>query len=331
MTNKEKYVTLCEKEPSICIYNQPWWMDAVCIEGGWDVLIYEKKGVIYGTIVYYWKRKYGFCFISRPPLTQHNGIWIKYPEDESCKNHTRIALEKEVTENLICQLENLHFLFYLQTHSPSMKNWLPFYWYGYRQTTFYTYRIEKTRAANYKTIFQDYNKATKKNIEKATTEAIISEIDDIKLFFKMQSKIFQKQGMKQLYSIELLSRLDKAIQDHNAGKMLCAKDSDGNYHCISYYVYDNEYVYQLMSGIDPKYSSSQFKTLLIEKAIKFACETKRGFDFEGSMLKNVEEYFRRFNSIQIPYFLIFKVYSKNILLRRLLNTKILEAIGLNTK
>ena len=46
MTNKERYQQLCDAEPSICVYDQPWWMDAVCGADNWDVLLYEKNGSI---------------------------------------------------------------------------------------------------------------------------------------------------------------------------------------------------------------------------------------------------------------------------------------------
>lgn len=145
MTNKERYAALCETEPSICIYDQPWWMD-ICAGGGdnWDVLLYEKKGNILGALPYYVKKSHGLRYITTPCRTQHNGVWIKYPP--SGKYQTRLALEKEVMTSLIAQLEEVahqqNIVYYQQNFSPSVTNGLPFYWKGYRQTTRYTYRIE---------------------------------------------------------------------------------------------------------------------------------------------------------------------------------------------
>lgn len=45
MTNKEVYYEYVKKHQDICIYNQPWWLDAVCGEDNWDVIIsYDKQG-----------------------------------------------------------------------------------------------------------------------------------------------------------------------------------------------------------------------------------------------------------------------------------------------
>ena len=57
MTNKERYQQLCDAEPSICVYDQPWWMDAVCGAENWDVLLYEKKGNLLGAMPYYVKSR----------------------------------------------------------------------------------------------------------------------------------------------------------------------------------------------------------------------------------------------------------------------------------
>ena len=138
----------------------------------------------------------------------------------------------------------------------------------------------------------------------------------------MQSKTFERQGLRNPYSIEFLKRFDKAVKEHNAGKCLIGKDSEGNIHCASYYVFDNHWVYQLMSGTDPNFKRSEYKTLLVEKAIQYACETHRGFDFEGSMLEGVEEYFRKFGANQDPYFKISKIMTKNILYKWLIKVKI---------
>ncbi|WP_343823783.1 hypothetical protein [Clostridium subterminale] len=34
------------------------------------------------------------------------------------------------------------------------------------------------------------------------------------------------------------------------------------------------------------------------------------FDFEGSMIENVKNSFRRFGAVQVPYFCIYKEYSR---------------------
>lgn len=317
MTNKERYQQLCQAEPSICVYDQPWWMDAVCGAENWDVLLYEKKGNLLGAMPYYVRSRYGLKYITQPQLTQHNGVWIKYPEGQ--KYEGRLALEKEVMTALIGQLEALPVCYYQQNHAPSVTNWLPFYWKHYQQTTRYTYQIPWQ--PEYPSIFGGFSKVVRKNIEKAAPLAAIWESDDVERFYELNRMTFARQHMEDPVSLEFLRRFDQAAAAHNARKIYFAADGDGTVHCASYIVFDQNWVYQLMSGTDPRYRSSEFKTLLIDKAIRFAWETGRGFDFEGSMVPGIEEFFRKFGAIQTPYFSIRKTYTKNPLLRAAINQK----------
>ena len=38
MSSKEKYIEFCNNNPDICIFDQPWWLDAVCGGGGIGML-----------------------------------------------------------------------------------------------------------------------------------------------------------------------------------------------------------------------------------------------------------------------------------------------------
>lgn len=320
MNNKELYMKITENHPEICIYNQPWWLDAVCGTDSWDVVFsYDKNENIQGSMTYYFKERYGIKYITCPPLTQHNGICLFIPE--GCKYQSKLDYENKIMKDLIDEIESMRFACYIQSQSPNITNWLPFYWKGYSQSTAYTYRIEDTRLGDYDKIFNGFGKGVRKNINKAKPLAIIEESDDMELFRMMQSKTFARQGLEQMYSLDLLNRLNDACREHNARTMLVAKDEEGNIHCASYFVYDRDWVYQIMSGTDPVFRKSEFKTLCIERAIQFACDTKRGFDFEGSMLPGVEEYFRKFNAVQTPFFHLKKIYTKNPFIKMAIKSK----------
>lgn len=77
-SNKDKYRHLLETEKTIPIFSRDWWMDAVCGEDNWDVLLVEKNGEIVASMPYYIHKKYGLTVITQPTLTQTNGMWIYY-------------------------------------------------------------------------------------------------------------------------------------------------------------------------------------------------------------------------------------------------------------
>jgi hypothetical protein len=320
MTAKEQYKKLCEQETTIPIYSKPFWMDAVCGEDNWDVLLYEKGDEIVGALPYYVKKKFGLSYITQPKLTQTNGVWIKYPEGQT--HRSRLAFEKEILTGIIDKLEQLPICFYRQSFQPSFTNWLPFYWKGYSQTTRYTYRIEDLK--NYQEVYNNFSKVVRKNIRKAEPLAKIYESDDIEKLYSLIVKTFERQGLSPSNSLPFIKRLDNACKINNARKIFFAEDENGNLHCGSYIVYDENCVYQLMSGTDPEYRQMEFKTLLIIKALKFASEEKKVFDFEGSMIEGIEEFFRKFGATQTPYFSINKIQTKNPLITMLIKKKLGE-------
>jgi hypothetical protein len=94
MTRKEKYKEFREQNSNIPIFSQPWWLDAVCEDGKWDVAIVEKGGQKWATMPYCLRKRYGFTFITMPKLTQTLGPYIKYPKGQ--KYYKKLSLEKEL-------------------------------------------------------------------------------------------------------------------------------------------------------------------------------------------------------------------------------------------
>ena len=53
--------------------------------------------------------------------------------------------------------------------------------------------------------------------------------------------------------------------------------------------------------------------------IKFACETGKGFDFEGSMIPSIAEHNRRFGAEPVQYYRLWKIQTKNLLKKAVLD------------
>lgn len=69
MKNKYKYRQFCEKETTIPIFSQAWWLDAVAGDY-WDVCVVEKGDQILATMPYVVKKKFGLTLLMQPQLTQ---------------------------------------------------------------------------------------------------------------------------------------------------------------------------------------------------------------------------------------------------------------------
>lgn len=303
MTNKEKYREFCKKELGLPIFSKDWWLDAVCGEKEWDVVLFEKGGEIWASWPYCKTKRAIFEIITMPKLTQTMGVYIKYPSKQ--KYYKKLSWEKEVMECLIANFPTIDY--FSQNFHHSITNWLPFYWQGYQQSSYYTYVIENMALEELEKNFETDIRRRRNKAKEVGIQVV--EGYDVEKFYELNKMTFQRQGVKMSYSFEFVKRLFDICKEKDAVKIYFAQYQD-EIIATSFLVYDDTTVYYLMGGINPAKKDLSAMDAIQYESIKFALESKRRFDFEGSMMKNIEKYFRSFGAIQKPYFHIVKTNSK---------------------
>ena len=118
------------------------------------------------------------------------------------------------------------------------------------------------------------------------------------------------------YSENLVENLDAACCERDCRKIWIAEDDRGRQHAGVYVVWDGNSAYYLMGGGDPELRNSGATSLCMWAAIRHAATVTQCFDFEGSMIEQVERFFRGFGAVQKPYFNIKKTPSKLLRLRQ---------------
>ena len=307
MDLKQEYSSFCE-ENDVCIFSKPWWLDTVAGEDNWDVLLYKKGGKIQAAMPYAFTKKGEWIEIDEPPLTQKNGVIFVYPKNQ--KYTSKLSFERKVLKYFIDELEKFKLASFNQAFNYTFTNWLPFYWQGYNQTSRYTYVIEDT--LDKEKVYAEIDSSTKNLIRKAEKSIKVYENLDIESFYKVNSMTFERKGMQIPYSIELLKKIHKNCTDKNCNKILYAKDEEGNIHSAIYLVWDNDSMYYILGGINPDFKSSNSTSLLLKEAIMMASDLKVKFDFEGSMNKEIENFFSSFGGSQKQYFTITKYFKFDI-------------------
>ncbi len=316
MVAKEKYRELCTTEPSIPIFSKDWWLDAVCGEDNWDVVLVENKGsnIIAAMPYYAIKNRYGFKEIIMPKLTQTMGPWLKYPPNH--KYASRLSFEKKIMNELINGLPQ--FDSFRQNFHYSITNWLPFYWQRFKQTTKYTYVLDDLR--DLEDVASRFKNNMKNKIRKA--QKIVGVVTDrsVDEFYKINKLTFDRQNISIHYSLEFLKRQDNALKEHNARKIFFAVDNNEQVHSALYLIWDSMSSYVHMVGEDSNLRQSGAGIFLILEALNFTSH-ELGldcFDFEGSMIESVEEVRRSCGGVQKPYFQITKTNSRLLKLKRLI-------------
>jgi len=309
VTNKEKYRKFCQKEKDIPIFSKDWWLDSVCGVDAWDVVLVEKGQEIFASLSYFKTKRVIFDIITMPKLTQTMGIYIKYPPKQ--KYYKRLSWEKDMMTKLVQQLPA--FDTFSQNFDKNITNWLPLYWQGFEQTTRYTYVVENTTIEELeKNLETDIRRRRRKAYE-AGVEVV--ESDDVEKFYELNEMTFKRQDREMPYSFEFVKNLYETCKKNNAVKMYFAK-IEGEVIAANFLVYDDNTVYYLMGGIEPNKRDLGGMDIVQFESIKFALESGRVFDFEGSMIESIEKYFRSFGAVQKPYFYITKTNSKLLKIRK---------------
>ena len=293
---KDKYRKLCEEETSIPLFSQSWWLDSVAGDS-WEVVLIESNKQIVGSLPYVLRKKAGFKIISQPTFTQSTGPWIR-PSDKSYSKH--LGYEKDVLERLIELLPHYHH--YAQSWSTERKNWLPFFWHGFEQTTKYTYRLNNIR--DIETTWNCLQPKTRSEIRKAQQrfELEVKREPNLDCFFQLYEKVYQRQNKKPPYSREFLDRVHNAASVKGAADCFVAFDKTGMPHAGVYVVRNADIAYYMLGGANPELRTSGAQSLALWTAITNQPDFVSIFDFEGSMIRQIESYFRSYGAILTPYF-----------------------------
>lgn len=311
MGNKSKYRKLCATEKSIPIFSRDWWLDAVCGEENWDVIIIEKGDFIVASLPYMKGKLYGFNTAGMPILTQKLGPWIKYPDGQ--KYSTKLEYEKKLFQELM-ELLPKDIAIYSQNFDYSITNWLPFYWKGFKQTSRYTYVIEEL--SDFEKIKGNLSHSKRQNLKKAEKSELAVLYDlPAEQFYKHHVRTLSEQNVyekKIVYTYETFKRIYDACYKHRAGRVIYAKDKNENIHAALFVIWDENSAYDLISTIDSRYRKYGSGTLLVWKIMEYLSNKTKKFDFEGSMIEGVEKSFRGFGATQKMYFSICKVYDRKL-------------------
>ncbi|WP_315919378.1 GNAT family N-acetyltransferase [Mesorhizobium sp. SP-1A] len=297
MSSRAIYRQLCEKEPSIALFQQAWWLDATCGESGWDVALVQKGGEVHAALPFQAVKRRGFTMIVQPRLTQFLGPWIRSSGATKAAEYGR---QKELLTALIDALP-IHDR-YVQNWNPNVGNWLPFYWKGFNQSTNYTYVLKDL--ADIEKLWAGLQGSVRTDIRRAQNRVgiAVEANGSLEDFLNLNRLTFERQDKSQPYSTAFVGKIDTACSTRDCRRIFIARDASGRAHSGIYLVWDANSAYYLMGGGDPELRSSGATSLCMWEAIRFAAGVTRSFDFEGSMIEPIERFFRAFGAVQTPYF-----------------------------
>ena len=294
------YRRFCREQPHLPVFVQDWYLDAVCEGGTWNAAVVEENGKVIAALPYFLKKKGPLQYVTMPPFTKHMGPLLHPDYNELKDQHKLYKL-------LIDKLPPLSS--FKQNFTWQASNWIPFYWKGFAQTTRYTYQLD---LQDIDQVYRNFNRNIRRNIKKAQQQVKVEIKEDLEHFYLMNQLSYERQGLPIPYSLEQLRRHDEALSTHQSRAIFFATDPMGQTHSAAYLIWDRQSSYYHLSGDDTDLRQSGAGILLAWEAIRYTAEILALplFDFEGSMMPNVERIRRQFGARQQPYFFVWRYSSK---------------------
>jgi hypothetical protein len=291
----------CEKaEPAIGVFASKKWL-SVYGDGLTLIGIYKDEHQLIGGFYFFNTKKYGFTFLKLPPYTPHCGLFFASDsKNNSSVNNFSKEVMSEVCDFFTAQKSALTVLAF----PSAIIDFQPFIWNKYKVVPNYTYRINLQQTME--EIRSNFDPKNRNVINKAIKEDVLvteNVLGKDKLFKFFMDSLNTTDA--NIYEEELKSIFMTFSDDSNSFSVVAKRNDEllGVVFCV----YDKNNCYYLLGGVNKKSGVQGVNNLLVQKSIEKAkelgCTT---FDFEGSMLKGVEKFFRSFGPELVPYFTVNK-------------------------
>ena len=188
------------------------------------------------------------------------------------------------------------------------KDMRPFIWEKIRVKPQYTYKIDLTKPLE--ELFDNLSSSARANIKKARTMGfIVKPAINRNHLIQMVDNTFERQSEKYHRNI-----LEESISSDrlDESRLILATYDNETPLAANFVLYDQNNAFYLIGGYDHKQKHRGAMALSMWQAIEL-CHEKgiKSFDFQGSMIPDIEKFFRSFGGSLQTYFRVTSV-SKGI-------------------
>ena len=281
------------------VFNTIEWLelfgDKVQIYG-----IYDKGDNLIGGFHLYREKRFGFTLYRNPMFTPNIGPFLQI----KAKNHVSVMNTWKKALGLVAGfLDKLPCSVLTVTLDKSIVDTQPFFWKAFKVVPGYTYLLNL--AESVETIQKNMSAERRNDIKKATKDGLVAkQISD----FKIAKSLVLRTLARQQVSVSE-QYLDKILfsfaNENNSIAFVCFDDKTPI--ATAFCVLDNKMAYYILGGYDERQRHHGAGALAVWESIKYSQEIGlQYFDFEGSMVPQIEKYFRGFGGQLTPYYRVNK-------------------------
>ena len=262
--------------------------------------IYDKGNNLLGGFCIYKEKKFGLSVYRNPPFTHVMGPFLRI----QAQNPVAIMnLWKKVLSSIVDFIEDLSGSIVSVTLNKNIVDTQPFIWRKFKVTPRYTYILDLSKSTDdlRKRMSAERRHAMNKAIKDGLVANMVESYDTVKsLILKTFSR--QKIALNEYYLDKIL--FEFANKD-NSFAFVTYKD--GRPTAASFCIYDKDTAYYLIGGYDYESKHQGAGALAMWQSIEEAKKLGlKYFDFEGSMVPQIERYFRAFGGELKVYYRVHK-------------------------
>jgi len=282
-----------DNSPQGTLFHKSYWLKA----SGSKFLIYGcfRDGQLVAGIPVICKSKFGINYAGHSQLTPYLGIVFRTERDS--KYVSRISNEKQITREISKRLKK-DFNSINISFPPFPVDLQPFIWEGFTAMVSYTYLLSLD---DLELVWENMDKKRRNDIRWAEENGIrVEPSSDFNEIFSMVEKTLGRQKGK--VDKATAFKYNDTLSERNQCTSFIARNVSGDRIAGAYIVWDQKRAYYLLGGADPEKNQRGASAMAVWEAIKFT-KNKLGlneFDFEGSMIPEVEQFFREFGGILTP-------------------------------
>lgn len=264
--------------------------------------IYNDNSELIGSFYFFTGKKYKQAFDICPPFTPHNGLFFENRAENPSSVNT---FNKKITEEVAAFIQTLDAKLVVFVLPASLNETQPFTWKKFTVKVKYTYHISLSETEEQ--LLANLSSEKRKSLNKAQKDGLeVLHTNDHKTVKDAVLKTFaRKQIRKNInYFDKILFEFAKPSNSfsfvaYDKGKAIAA----------TFCVFDKRAAYYLFGGYDADSKhhgagvSCMWQSILHAKKLGLNV-----FDFEGSMIPEVERYFREFGGKLVPYYEISKAH-----------------------
>ncbi len=295
-TDKSKWDAFVERSPQGSVFSETWYLDALNVKYKILSVLNNNDEIVAGIVL----AKNHINTWSNPMLDKYLGILLE--EKQYGLTQKKKSEQFKIIE--LIALELVKYKSFDYYFHPGFTNWTPLFWNDFTQQTRYTYQIDLKN--DIETIQKKFHGNLRNDIKNAINNNVVIknniQFDEL---YNIVNLTFKRQGSKAPFSQNKLKRFIEILTQRKKFISLGAYNNDGVLISACGIVLDNRSSYFLLNGIDIEKHIRGANALMILKAMEFIKEKEiEIFDFEGSMLPGVEQFYRRFGGDLVPYYRI---------------------------